>query len=278
MKPHCRFQHSWKSVLAFTLMELLVVIMILGVLAALLLPVLNKVKQKAFFVPCVNNNRQLLQAWTVYADEHDGELPPNFDGSDGLGVFTNWVAGTMSKPEEATNVALLLDPNKSLLAIYLQSASIFKCPSDRSGNVRSMSMNNRMNPRRYAGPPLFTGGLGTNFMIFRKLHDIARPADIMVTLDERSDSINDGYFAVDMSNTGTRSGNGVSFPYHIVDYPASYHRGLGAISFADGHTEGHEWLESTTTPPLGQARSGFTSTSDRDVRWIQEHCTYPRDH
>lgn len=265
------------KLLAFTLVEMLVVISIIAVLTALLLPVLSNAKRAAGGVRCMNNNRQLILAWTLFAGDHENELPPNFDGVDGQGLFTNWVAGAMNKPYEATNVALLMDPDKSLLAHYIQAASIYKCPADKTEHVRSMSMNNRMNPRRYRGYPVFLGGIGTNYQIYRKIDDIQRPSDIFVTLDERPESINDGYFVVDMSNTGTYEGTGVSLPYYIIDYPASYHNGLGAITFADGHTEGHKWVEPTTTPASGQPLHGrYTSETDRDMKWLQEHCTDPK--
>jgi prepilin-type processing-associated H-X9-DG protein len=213
----------------------------------------------------------------MYADDSNGQLVSNADGQDGMGVFTNWVAGTMSKGHEATNSLLLLDPAQSAFARYIPTPGVYKCPGDRSRFVRSFALNCRMNPTRIRGTPAFTAGGNERYETFRTIHQVGQPAEIFTLVDERSDSINDGYFGVDMSNTGTRDGSGPANPYWIVDYPASYHNGSGRLAFADGHAESHKWWEPTTLVSLGRAKPGSrTSPTDRDVKWLQDHCTYPR--
>ena len=59
---------------AFTLIEMLVVSAIIAILAALLLPVLNRAKHAAQQSVCVSNVRQLNLAVHMYADEHGNEL------------------------------------------------------------------------------------------------------------------------------------------------------------------------------------------------------------
>jgi prepilin-type N-terminal cleavage/methylation domain-containing protein len=59
---------------AFTLMELLVVIAIIGILAALLLPVLAKAKDRARTVACVNNSRQLAFACHLYLTDNNDKF------------------------------------------------------------------------------------------------------------------------------------------------------------------------------------------------------------
>jgi prepilin-type N-terminal cleavage/methylation domain-containing protein/prepilin-type processing-associated H-X9-DG protein len=61
---------------AFTLIELLVVVAIIAVLAALLLPALKAAKDSAKASKCMNNERQLLLASLLWAEEHDGKLCP----------------------------------------------------------------------------------------------------------------------------------------------------------------------------------------------------------
>jgi prepilin-type N-terminal cleavage/methylation domain-containing protein/prepilin-type processing-associated H-X9-DG protein len=246
---------------AFTLIELLVVIAIIAILAALLLPALNRSKITAQGARCTSNHRQLALGWSMYCQDHDDQIP----------VLEDWVSGNMSDPFDATNAALLVDPQESALARYVPMAAVYKCPGDRSVLVRSVSMNNRMNPML---PGLWLHGGGDPCAIFGKGGQIRAPADIYVTMDERSDTINDSSLCVDMSNTGNADGSGASSPYWMIDFPAGYHNGSGRFSFADGHVEGHKWLESYILMPLGQAHILHTSATNRDAQWLQGHCTY----
>jgi prepilin-type N-terminal cleavage/methylation domain-containing protein len=60
----------------FTLIELLVVIAIIAILAAMLMPALEAVREKAITVDCINRMHQLGLANTMYIHDNDGMLPP----------------------------------------------------------------------------------------------------------------------------------------------------------------------------------------------------------
>jgi prepilin-type N-terminal cleavage/methylation domain-containing protein/prepilin-type processing-associated H-X9-DG protein len=268
-----------KNQRAFTLIELLVVIAIIAILAALLLPVLSRSKQKASQTICQNNIRQLQLGWIMYASDFADNLPPNSSG-DGAGETVEnpgWVAGNMwlnsdvgQDLTESTNTDLLVGSQYARfgsLGGYVKNPAAYHCPADQStvtiagqisSRVRSMSMNN------YMGAPELPA-----FRFFMKMSQLTAPgpSDAWVFMDERADSINDGLFAVDPVAQ-----------YALLDCPASYHNSGSSLSFADGHTDYHKWLEPTTNPPLvpGQRLPGGskpTSSHDRDMAWLVAHTT-----
>ena len=70
-----------RRAVAFSLLELLIVITVLGILAALLFPVFAKAREKARTINCVGNEWQLALALTMYAGDNDETLPKAFFGA-----------------------------------------------------------------------------------------------------------------------------------------------------------------------------------------------------
>jgi prepilin-type N-terminal cleavage/methylation domain-containing protein/prepilin-type processing-associated H-X9-DG protein len=66
---------------AFTLIELLVVIAIIGILAAMLLPALNKAREKGRMAVCISNLRQISVGIRLYTDDNEGYMPTASYGS-----------------------------------------------------------------------------------------------------------------------------------------------------------------------------------------------------
>ena len=79
MKP----THTRRGRGAFTLVEMLVVVAIIGILAALLLPVLNQTQQRAKQVQCVNNLRECGLAFHLFANDHKGLFTTHVSTNDG---------------------------------------------------------------------------------------------------------------------------------------------------------------------------------------------------
>src|ERR1043166_4935775 len=97
-RPHAsRFTHDASRFAppAFTLIELLVVLAVIGLLAALLLPVLGKARESARGTACLSNLRQVGLALQIYVQDNQNKMPVMFDAP----------LGTNTPP--ATNVATI---------------------------------------------------------------------------------------------------------------------------------------------------------------------------
>lgn len=222
---------------AFTLVELLLVMAVIAILAAILLPVLNSAERRAQQSFCQNNLKQLSVAWIMYNGDNGGNLP---FCAGYLNPQTNaWALGNaQTTPQDSARFGQLepgvLDATntdaitRGALFEYTKVFTIYRCPLDRRmvngfPYVRTYSMNNWMNGQ---SPADWMPGPDPANKIYKKDSSLPSPSRLFVFIDEEQESINDTMFVV-IVDPG----------WYMNDIPTRIHRTAYPLSFADGHAE-----------------------------------------
>ncbi len=113
-----------KRLNGFTLIELLVVIAIIAILAAILMPMFSRAREKARQAGCMSNMRQLSMSVQMYAQDHDEIFPPS----------TNYTVPTTSPARTWTQI---VQP-------YLRNWQLLICPSATyTSSSRAFDWSNR---------------------------------------------------------------------------------------------------------------------------------------
>ena len=266
-----------KSERGFTLIELLVVIAIIAILAALLLPALAKAKATATGAACLNNNKQLMLAWNMFATDHDDRVCyASAYYTEPTAEFA-WAVGTVNAPVLNSKEDYI---TKGVMWERVgKSEAVFMCPSDTS--MTKDSKGNKQRRKRSYSMNIFAGGWsGWSFWgdqkwkVYRKLSEFENPSERFVLLDMRGNSINAGNYRVDMNGWPDKP----QMHRFWQDYPGVYHNDATMFSFADGHCEKKRWLdERTKNPPedpSGNIPNRVIKTpKNRDIQWMQQRTT-----
>jgi len=108
------------------------------------------------------------------------------------------------------------------------------------------------------------------YKVYSRLGHIINPTQTWVMIDEHPDSINDAACAVEMVEPAATTGR-------IIDFPAAYHNGAAGLSFADGHSEIHQWkgsrIKQKVTYKAGNITVQQAGDSLNDVKWWSQNTT-----
>ncbi len=243
---------------AFTLIEMLVVIGIIALLAAIMFPVFAKVREKGRQTICASNLRQMGLAFIQYTQDSGGRFPGSGDGyTAGTGAAScfastcngwkkgkgHWVAGPADDTRPGSFLAQTespFDPMKDGNGViykasvqdgaifpYVKEASMFYCPSDKYGQDKGLSYS-----------------MNCALTLLSQTR-IRTPGDIVLLVDEQGP--NDGFFWA-VSGVPAAVSTGES-----SDELTDRHTGGGNLLFVDGHVK----FYTNQTFPLDKTPDGL---------------------
>jgi prepilin-type N-terminal cleavage/methylation domain-containing protein/prepilin-type processing-associated H-X9-DG protein len=194
---------------AFTLIELLTVIAIIGILAAILIPVVGRVRESARVAQCSSNIRQIGMALNMFANDREGLFPApiNYDtaGTDGFDYAAQLVNGGYI-------------PKKS---------GLFGCPSDPKVRDHLVPADREALSYYLISPAMAPGWSGT---ARRNLSTVTNPSRVAMATE---------YHVA--CNAAVSSGvinyvrNNDTFPVGVASHVTSHTSGKKHFVFFDGH-------------------------------------------
>ena len=265
----------------FTLIELLVVIAVIAVLMAILMPSLRAAKELARGSSCLANQRSLVLAYTMYADDNDSRLVRGHVDTSNLNT-PMWVLPPITTSGAyISGIPLLEDRIRGIqrgaMYPYIRNHEMYHCPGDN--RYQTGAPEHQRMYRSYIIPDILSAGnkgfhswTEARYKHFpKKLEEITQTSMKYVFVESQFQNPNFNY-----------DHGGWSFAPWIdirwVDALATYHTKSATFGFADGHSEKHKWVHTETwkifTKELPIDTLVPAAASNMDWRWCWERWPY----
>jgi prepilin-type N-terminal cleavage/methylation domain-containing protein/prepilin-type processing-associated H-X9-DG protein len=269
---------------AFTLIELLVVIAVIAILMAVLMPALRAAKELARGSNCLANQRSLVLAYTMYADDNDSRIVRGHVDRNNLDtpmwalppidMAGSYISGTPLLEDRIRGIKM------GAMYPYINDHEMYHCPGDNRYQT-GYPEHQRMY-RSYIIPDVlsaarkgFHSWTEARYKYFpKKLDEITPPSHKYVFVESEFQNPNFNY-----------DHGGWSFAPWVdtrwVDALATFHTKSATFGFADGHAEKHKWFHSETWKifigDLPIATLQPDASMNMDWRWCWEHFPYLHD-
>ena len=297
---------SVESQAAFTLTELLAVLVMVAILIIAMTPALGRVKPGYQAFHCMNNLRRVMNAMTFYASDYHDLLPPNPDDGTTTAGYV-WCAGQAGiGGADEFNPDLMRDPKRTLVAPYLNfDVEVFRCTADaRTGLYtgaalyphstlkgtrvpasRSISMSGAVGtvdpgyasggghlgvPDQAVNGPWLTGAHGANTAARGPWRTYGKLTQMVAPVPSQLWVLSE---ESPVSINDAVLNTCVASP-KWVDYPSTLHNFGCALAFGDAHAELHKWSD-PSTEYLPYSQLPIPPGGGRDWNWLASRTSAP---
>jgi prepilin-type N-terminal cleavage/methylation domain-containing protein/prepilin-type processing-associated H-X9-DG protein len=262
----------------FTIIELLVVVAVIAILAALLLPALAKAKERGKYIVCINNLKQIGTAFLLYVDEHEDAFPGAAADTPMSPAGADWIYWNYNDPIVSAYPGRN-DIRNGAIARYTGgfNPDLYRCPLDHQARDRADAQ--RANPGMitypfsYSATSVFVSAdlanpaLADNHGILSLMSDnpgeislpflsarITNPSHKLMVVEEyvQRGLPDDGRWTPTTTPQPGLS-HAPSWPMRPEGHLSNRHRGRGNAVFCDGHVE-------TVKPSFGNDPLNFDAS------------------